>query len=206
MLHAAQRTQPGCSGFVLILNRIPFFDSFNGNAMSKKQKEPFSAFFLRLCASSLCSAALLNLSPAIASDWGVNVYGLSYHWDREAAKKYDWNNEFNPGLGVRYQLGSWLKADTFVEGGVYRDSGRNTAVYGAAALLWPLDEAKRFNLGAALTAFNSDTYNKGDPFIAPLPLFALRFDKVVVNLPHFPEVKGFNKVNTTAMYFTFPLH
>lgn len=158
---------------------------------------------LRGCIAGLIAGFTFN--SATASDWGINVYGLSYHWDRETAKKYDWDNEFNPGLGVRYQLGSWLKADALVEGGVYRDSGRNTAVYGAAALLWPLDEAKHFNLGAALTAFHSDTYNKGDPFIAPLPLFALRFDKLVVNLTHFPEVKGFNKVHTTAMYFTFPL-
>jgi hypothetical protein len=160
---------------------------------------------LRSGLAALLAAACLPAAPALAGDWGVNLYGLSYHWDRDAAKQRDSDNEFNPGLGVRYHMGSWLKADAIAEGGVYRDSGRNTAVYAAAGLLWPLDDAKRFNLGAALTAFHSDTYHDGDPFIAPVPLFALRFDKVVVNLTHFPKVEDYNRVNTTALYLTIPL-
>ena len=153
----------------------------------------------------LLAAALLSASTVGASNWGVNVYGLSYHWDRDLARQNDWDNEFNPGLGVRYQLGSWLKADAIIDAGAYYDSGRNTAVYAAAGLLWPLDRDKRFNLGVALTAFHSDTYNQGDPFIAPIPLFSLRFDRVVVNLTHFPKVGNLNEIHTTAMFLTFPL-
>lgn len=153
----------------------------------------------------LLAAALLSASAVEASDWGVNVYGLSYHWDRDQARQNDWDNEFNPGLGVRYQLGSWLKADAIIDAGAYYDSGRNTAVYAAAGLLWPLDRDKRFNLGVALTAFHSDTYNQGDPFIAPIPLFSLRFDRVAINLTHFPKVGTLNEIHTTAMFLTFPL-
>ena len=142
---------------------------------------------------------------AQAGDWGINVYGLSYHWDRELAEQNDWDNEFNPGLGVRYGLGTWLKADAIIDAGAYYDSGRNTTVYAAAGLLWPLDKNKRFNLGVALTAFHSDTYNQGDAFIAPIPLFALRLENVTVNLTHFPKVGNLNEVHTTAMYLTFPL-
>jgi len=72
-------------------------------------------------------------------------------------------------------------------------------------LLWPLDKNKRFNLGLALTAFHSDTYNQGDAFIAPIPLFALRLENLTVNLTHFPKVGNLNEVHTTAMYLTFPL-
>ncbi|MDP3421840.1 MAG: hypothetical protein Q8S10_13085 [Thiobacillus sp.] len=153
----------------------------------------------------LLTAALLSASAVEAGNWGVNVYGLSYHWDRDQARQNDWDKEFNPGLGVRYQLGSWLKADAILDAGAYYDSGRNTAVYAAAGLLWPLDRDKRFNLGVAITAFHSDTYNQGDPFIAPIPLFALRFDRVVVNLTHFPKVGNLNEIHTTAMFLTFPL-
>lgn len=160
---------------------------------------------LRCWAAGLLSASLLSLAPAQAGDWGVNVYGVSYHWDRELAKKNGWDNEFNPGLGLRYRMGSWLKADAIIDAGAYHDSGRNAAVYAAAGLLWPLDEARRFNLGAALTAFHSDTYNQGDAFVVPVPLFSLRLAGVTVNLTHFPKVSNFNAVHTTAMFFTFPL-
>lgn len=153
----------------------------------------------------LLAVASLPATAASAGDWGINVYGLSYHWDRSLARQNDWDNEFNPGLGVRYRLGSWLKADAIIDAGAYHDSGRNTAVYAATGLLWPLDKDKRFNLGVALTAFHSDTYNQGDPFIAPIPLFSLRFEKVVLNLTHFPKIGNLNEVHTTAMFFTFPL-
>ena len=144
-------------------------------------------------------------APAAAGDWGVNVYGLSYHWDRDTAERNDLDNEFNPGLGVRYRIGSWLKADAIIDAGAYRDSGRNTAVYAAAGLLWPLDSDKRFSIGAALTAFHSDSYNRGDPFIAPIPLVAVRFDRVTVNVTHFPKIRNFNEVAATALFFTIPL-
>lgn len=159
---------------------------------------------LRTALAGMAMMAAAGTAVA-ASDWGVNIYGFSYHWDRDLAQQNDLDNEFNPGLGVRYRLGSWLRADAIIDAGAYRDSGRNAAVYAAAGLLWPLDDAKRFNVGAALTAFHSDTYNNGDPFVAPIPLVAIRFERVTVNFTHFPKIRNFNEVAATAMYFTIPL-
>ena len=34
---------------------------------------------------------------------GVNVYGLSYHVEREEAHQSGNDNEFNPGLGLRWR-------------------------------------------------------------------------------------------------------
>lgn len=153
----------------------------------------------------LLLVASLTAIAAQAGDWGINVYGLSYHWDRELAEQNDWDNEFNPGLGVRYGLGTWLKADAILDAGAYYDSGRNTAVYAAAGLLWPLDTTRRFKLGVALTAFHSDTYNQGDAFIAPVPLFSVRLENVTLNLTHFPKIGDLNEVHTTAMFLTVPL-
>ncbi|MDP1862699.1 MAG: hypothetical protein Q8K52_02200 [Thiobacillus sp.] len=161
---------------------------------------------LRIQMAGILCASLLAVAPVLAGDWGINLYGLSYHWDRDVARQNDLDNEFNPGLGVRYSMGSWLKADAIIDAGAYYDSGRNTAVYAGAGLLWPLDKDKRFNLGAVLTAFHSDTYNRGDPFIAPLPLFSLRLDGVTLNLTHFPKIRNFNEVAATAMFITIPLH
>ncbi|MHB1215135.1 MAG: hypothetical protein ACYCY9_09130 [Thiobacillus sp.] len=147
----------------------------------------------------------MGAAPALAGDWGVNLYGLSYHWDRELAEQNDLDHEFNPGLGLRYRMGSWLKADAILDGGAYYDSGRNTAVYAGAGLLWPLDQNRRFNLGVVLTAFHSDTYNDGDPFVAPIPLFTLRLDHMTLNLTHFPKIRNFNEIQITALFLTIPL-
>jgi hypothetical protein len=157
-------------------------------------------------APELVAAALLLCGSASAADWGVNVYGLSYHWDRNLAERNDWDNEFNPGLGLRYRMGHWLRADAILDGGAYYDSGRNTAVYAGAGLLWPLDRSRRVHLGAVLTAFHSDTYNRGDAFVAPIPLLTVRFDPVTLNFTHFPKIGDFNDIHTTALFFTFPLH
>jgi Antimicrobial peptide resistance and lipid A acylation protein PagP len=151
----------------------------------------------------LLTAASLPAVSAQAGDWGVNVYGLSYHWDRSLAKQKGRDNEFNPGLGFRYHMGSWLKADGIIDAGAYHDSARNTAVYAGAGLLWPLDKNKHFNAGIGLVAFHSDTYNDGDPFITPAPLFSLSFEKFSINLTHFPKINSINPFNTTALYFTF---
>lgn len=159
----------------------------------------------RVLCGVLLTLGLAGAGPAASAEWGVNLYGLSYHWERDTAKANDWDNEFNPGLGVRYTFGEWLNASAFADAGAYYDSGRNTAVYGAGGLLWPLDRDRRFHLGAALTAFHSDTYNGGDAFIAPIPLFAVRFDHVTVNFTHFPKISDFNSVNTTAMFLTIPI-
>ena len=159
----------------------------------------------RIIRTVALTLAMASAVPTASAEWGVNLYGLSYHWERDTAEENDWDNEFNPGLGLRYTFGEWLNASAFADAGAYYDSGRNTAVYGAAGLLWPLDREGRFNLGAALTAFHSDTYNNGDAFIAPIPLLALRFDHVTVNFTHFPKVSDFNSVNTTAMFLTIPI-
>lgn len=117
-------------------------------------------------------AAAWGISAPAAETWGLNLYGLSYHWEREVAKRNGWDNEINPGLGLRYAGGPLGKGNWFMDGGIYRDSGRNTAVYGGAGWRIPLDDTRRWQLGAALVAFHSDTYNRGDPFVAPVPLLS----------------------------------
>lgn len=155
--------------------------------------------------SALALPLLLAALPARAETWGLNIYGLSYHWERDVARANRWDNEFNPGLGLRYQGGPLGHGNWFADGGVYRDSGRNTAVYAGVGWRVPLDDAQRWQLGAALVAFHSDTYNHGDPFIAPVPLLSWQLKEFTLNLTHFLKVENFNEVNTTAFFITLPL-
>ena len=109
----------------------------------------------------------------------------------------------NPGLGLRYRLprkafdGSF---DLFLDGGAYRDSGRNTAVYAGAGAFWK--PAGGLRLGGALAFFNSDTYNDGKAFIAPVPLAAYEWRAVTLNVVYFPKISDVNEINTLGFWIT----
>lgn len=151
--------------------------------------------------------ALMSLLalPALAGDMSLNIYGLSYHWERDEAHAINVDNEFNPGLGLRYSLAPICLCDTpFAEAAFYRDSGRNTAVYAALGCRG-VELVPNLRLGIAAAAFHSDTYNRGDPFIAPVPLLSWQLKTVTLNVTHFPKVKGFNDINTTGLYVSLPL-
>lgn len=127
---------------------------------------------------------------------GINVYGLSYHFE----DKPGFDNEVNPGLGLRYRYPR-RDFDWILDGGVYRDSGRNTAVYAGGGAFWK--PTQRLRLGGALAFFYSDTYNDGDPFIAPVPLAAYEWRAVSLNLVYFPKISGVNDINTLGFWLTF---
>ena len=140
--------------------------------------------------------------PVYAEDanWGINVYGLSYHFDRDTARRIGTDNEFNPGLGVRYRRPINPDFDFFADVGAYKDSGRNTAKLAGAGALWRA--TGRLRLGGALVAFHSDTYNAGDAFVTPLPVAALDFDRVTFNMVYIPKVRTVNAINTLGFWAT----
>ena len=138
--------------------------------------------------------------PCLAQgELGINVYGLSYHFERERARELGYDNEVNPGLGVRYRIPRG-RFDWFFDAGAYRDSGRNTALLAGGGALWKPTE--RLRLGGALTFFSSDTYNDGDAFVAPVPVLAYEWRRVSLNLVYFPKVSGVNELNTLGFWIT----
>lgn len=162
--------------------------------------------FSRCIVRRLGLVALL-LAPCLAqgqAGWqgelGINLYGLSYHFERDEARELGYDNEVNPGLGVRWRMPR-ERFDWFVDAGAYRDSGRNTALLAGGGAFWKPTE--RLRLGGALAFFHSDTYNDGDPFIAPLPLLAYEWRAVSANFVFFPKVSGVNEINTLGFWLTF---
>lgn len=148
---------------------------------------------------------LSSVLTAQAGDLSLNLYGLSHHWERAEAKRIGTDHEFNPGLGLRYSLDpASLCRTPFMEIAAYRDSGAATAVYAALGCLgFRLGDS--LYLGGALAAFQSDTYNRGDAFIAPVPLLTWKLDRFNLNFTHFPKIRGFNDINTTGLYVSIPL-
>ena len=152
------------------------------------------AFFI--CAFALCAAA----PAAVAGEWGIDIYGLSYHFNRDLAKQLDVDNSFNPGLGVRYQFAEVERWSFFADAGAYHDSGSNTAVYGGVGALWQV--VGGLQIGGALALMNSDTYNQGKTFIAPLPLVAYDLGPVTLNLIYFPKISNYNEVASLGFWVT----
>ena len=141
------------------------------------------------------------LMPALCrADLGINVYGLSYHFDHDKAKELGVDNQFNPGLGVR-----WRKAgerlDWFADAGFYRDSGRHSAKLAGVGAFWHAGE--RLRLGGALALLHSPTYNRGTAFIAPLPVAAYELGAVTLNMVYMPKVHEVYDINTLGFWATF---
>jgi hypothetical protein len=148
-------------------------------------------------------AALLLLLPASAKaqqTLGVNLYGLSYHLDRERAREIGVDNEINPGLGVRYRVPHSERLQWIFDAGAYRDSGRNTALLAGAGALWRVSPGWR--LGGALVVLDSDTYNEGKTFVAPVPLAAYEFRAAALNFVYLPKVSDLNEVATLGFWAT----
>ena len=144
---------------------------------------------------------LALLLPLTASaDLGVNVYGASYHFDQDKARAAGVDNQFNPGLGVRWRQPANERFDWFADAGFYRDSGRNTAVLAGGGAFWRATEGLR--LGGALAFLHSDTYNRGKAFIAPLPVAAYEWRRVTLNMVYMPKVHEVNDINTLGFWLT----
>ena len=113
------------------------------------------------------------------------------------------DNEFNPGLGLKYSVNDGERGVGFVEAGFYRDSGSNTATLVGIGYQFKLGE--RWRLGGALVALHSQTYNHGAPFIAPLPILSYDMGPLALNAIYVPAYKDYNEFAVFGFYFSVPL-
>jgi hypothetical protein len=154
--------------------------------------------------TAVALAALLVTGTADAAELGINVFGLSYHPDRARAKASGYTNEFNPGLGLRYEITPRKSEHVLmIEADVYRDSKRATAKAAGAAYQYRVSEHLR--TGVALVVFHSNTYNDGKVFITPLPVVTVEMGPVALNATYSPRISGVNDVAGFGFYLTIPL-
>jgi hypothetical protein len=133
----------------------------------------------------------------------LNVYGLAYHPDRETVHRLHVDNEFNPGLGLHYELANDARGITFAEAGMYYDSGRNWAKFAALGYQFKFDE--RWKIGGALTAFNSQTYVDAIAVVGMIPLITYDMGSIKLNAAYVPKFQRYNKVNAFGFYISIPL-
>src|SRR5258708_39897837 len=142
--------------------------------------------------------------PAARAELGLNLYGASYHFDRDKAKQMGLTHEFNPGLGVRWRQAQSESLDFFVDAGFYSDSKANTAGLLGGGGLWHATE--RVRLGGGLVLLKSDTYNRGDAFIAPVPVAAYEWRRVTFNVVYLPKWRDLNRTNQLGFWLTLWLN
>jgi len=138
--------------------------------------------------------------PARA-DIGINLYGLSYHFDQDKAKAMNTDNQVNPGLGVRWRKPRQENWDVFADAGFYKDSGRNTAVLAGGGAFWHATE--RVRLGGGLVLLHSATYNDNTAFIAPAPMVAYELRRFTINMVYFPKYQDVNRTNQVGFWLTW---
>jgi hypothetical protein len=91
--------------------------------------------------------------------------------------------------------------DWVFDAGVYHDSGRNTALVAGAGALYHASEHLR--LGGALALFDSESYNRGRPVLAPVPLVAIDTRRLTFNCIYVPRISDRNEVATLAFWATW---
>ena len=133
----------------------------------------------------------------------LNIYGLSYHPDREAARSRNIDNETNPGLGIHYEWPEGIRGNYFAEAGAYLDSGENWAKF--AALGYQFRLGRRWKVGGALAAIHSKTYNNGTAFVGMIPLVTWDLGRFKLNAVYFPQFGHHNKVDVLGFYLSLPL-
>ena len=132
-----------------------------------------------LLVALLLLVALPSAAHAEGEQWGISIWGLSYHVDRSV----DYN-EHNWGLGLRY----YIKPDRFfVEADALRDSNRGLVLPVSAGVefrIAPLPAGCKLSGVAALTAAYYQFGNTNTSVVkyGPVPGVAIGCGRVRANI------------------------
>lgn len=159
---------------------------------------------MRVALEAWATAALLACACAAHAELGLNLYGASYHFDRDKARARGLTHEVNPGLGIRWRAAEHETWDMFADAAIYSDSAAHTAKIAGGGALWHATEHLR--LGGAAALFKSETYNHGNAFIAPVPLAGYELRRVMFNLAYLPKWRDQNVTNQVGAWVTVWLH
>lgn len=149
-------------------------------------------------------AILVSLNffaPPAHGQVGINIFGLSHHFDNDLTTK---PKDINPGLGLHWTFDRGRRTSLEVNAGMYHDSFRNTnrhAGLGARVKVWGPVE-----VGLHSTLSKSDSFGCELAMLHPMPFLAFRHRRLVINTIYIPEVDGVNGVATlgfTATVFPF---
>jgi hypothetical protein len=133
----------------------------------------------------------------------LDLYGLSYHTDREGVRRSGLDNEVNAGLGLNYEFLNDSTGSAHVMAGSYRDSGRNWAKFAGPGYQFKLGQ--HWRAGGSLLVVDSRTYNHGRTFLAPIPMLSYDFGPAKVNAVYIPKVSDVSDFAVFGFFLSIPL-
>ena len=147
---------------------------------------------------------LLLMAGAVACDVsansvGINIYGLSRHFDLGYTSR-DRINEVHPGYGLRVTNVSCRGHIFFAEGGIFKDTFENKAKY--IALGYKLRLWNQLRLGLMVGPYNTESINRGSTIMAGIPTMTFRVWRVTLNGVYLPKYEGINPYKIIAGYLT----
>ena len=169
--------------------------------MQKTLQSLPSARFCFLALTLITTNAARAAQPP--DGWAVNIYGASYHFERERARRIDVDNELNPGLGVRKGLWRSDRHRVYAEAGLYYDSGERWAK--TADITYQYELFTNVRAGVGLFYLQTRTYNGGDPVVAPLPVVSYDFGPAELNMVYAPRWGSLNDINTLGFFLTWKI-
>jgi hypothetical protein len=149
---------------------------------------------LMLSAAILISAG----TEANAAEFGINLYGMSYHLDRRDVTGYRFN-ERNPGLGLRYVIAVRAKSQYYAETAILEDSYRRAAKYVTFGYGYQL--YRGLSIGVLFGLYDSRSVAENAVLVA-VPMISYRYRDLKLNLVHLPEFPGINPYPSFALYAT----
>jgi hypothetical protein len=138
----------------------------------------------------LAAVALAPPKRACAQTrFGVDVFGLSYHYQSRAyqvapgvARRYE---QLNLGLGVEYVVRDDQRVLVSTDGGIYRDSKDRGNGFAGVAVRFRV--APHLLLGGSIVGMTSRTYGT---HVAPLPLVTAQWRHVSVSTTLIPALSS----------------
>ena len=164
----------------------------NSRAVPVNLKTLFVVFF----------TLLLSSTQAFGYEFGLNIHGLSYHPDRADSNGRPFDS-VNPGIGARLVLSESKRHIWLTEGGIYKNSSGHTSKYLGAG--YRLKLPGRFEIGPALTLYQSPDQNSGKAVLAPLMVFSWRYKRVLFHVVPVPRYKDVNRNAAVGLYMTVNL-
>ncbi|MDH5559792.1 MAG: hypothetical protein OEY59_02955 [Deltaproteobacteria bacterium] len=143
---------------------------------------------------------ILVMAPlARAGEWGVNLYGLSYHETRtytdSSGNRRHWN-ETNFGLGLNQVFFRYKGGSLFHEEATYIDSKRRSQFYFMVGVKYEF--LKNIELGTA--AGRMATYNREVDVVGVLMVLSYHYRSVIFHLAAPPINR-----QAVALYMTIKL-
>ncbi len=125
--------------------------------------------------------SIMLVGNCFSAEFGVSVYGLSYHFERNNYLGNPYNeNNYGGGMIVNYYTDS--KKELFVEFGTFKDSFKHQSRYLSAGIKYKILPIVK--IGAQLAVYSSKSVNGKIPIMTPV--FSIFYRRISINAIYLP--------------------